>query len=329
LPRLDGEAGRYGATIENVRESFTYVAAIHDGRSERREVRALPRPAVMDLAGRQTYPAYTKLAPSDHKPGEFLLFPGSALDLTITASQPLSGGTVRLLGHDGPVDSRVDGQDPRILHARFVAPDRDLTGFAVELLDTEEMASQDTTVYRVDVLTDEPPKVRIVRPSRQRELVTAAARVLVGYEAEDRFGIEKAVLHYTVNDGEPRSFALPVAEVGAKRVEESFDWPLADLEPSLQAGDEVQFWVEAHDQNAETATGKSAPRILAVVTPREKRDDLLSRVGDHLGRVEQATSSQERLNAMLADWIRTQAPLQNDPPPENEPRTNVNEEQPQ
>ena len=70
--------------------------------------------------------------------------------------------------------------------------------------------------------------------------------------------------------------------------------------------DDDQFWIEADDQNDTTEQGKSAARVLRVVTPREKREDLLSRVGDSLGRIDRATDDQERLNAALAEWIRAQ-----------------------
>ncbi|MDP7496528.1 MAG: hypothetical protein QGI77_08855, partial [Roseibacillus sp.] len=234
--------------------------------------------------------------------------PSSELSLRITANQPLKRGTVRLLGagENNAVEATADRQDPRVLHA-VVEVEAGLNGFTVELLDAEDMASQNATVYRVDVLSDEPPKVRIVKPSRQRELVTARARVLVGYEAEDRFGIEKLVLTYKVGpEGEGGVLDLPIAERGARKVTELFDWELSQIEPPLQVGDELEFWIEADDQNDTTEQGKSAVRILRVVTPREKRDDLLSRVGDSLGRIDRATDDQERLNTALAEWIRAQ-----------------------
>lgn len=314
------EGNRYAATIENVQESFTFVAAVNDGRSERETVRALPRPTVIDLVGTQSYPEYTKLAATEHKPGEFLLFPQSKLQLRIQASQDLKTGAVRLLGGRGEVVSSVDNDDPRILHASFSVADLQLTGFTIEMVDLEEMHSKDATVYRLDVLSDEPPKVRIVKPSRQRELVTGQARVLVGYEAEDRFGIEKIVLAYKVGEeGAAQRFDLPIAQKGATKVSEPFDWELEQIEPVLQVGDEIEFWIEAHDQNANTEAGRSASRILKVVTPREKRDDLLSRVGDSLGRIDQATDDQERLNAVLSKWIRAQNSLSTPPPtPEKE-----------
>ncbi|NIP98248.1 MAG: hypothetical protein GWO24_34495 [Akkermansiaceae bacterium] len=321
MERGDGNAARYAATIENVQEAFTCVAALHDGRSEGRQVRVLPRPTVVNLTGRQTYPAYTSLPPSAHQPGEFLLFPGSELDLTVTASQPLRSGTVVLLGREGRVNSFVDPRDPHLLHARFTAPDRDLTGFMVELLDAEEMASQDATVYRVDILSDDPPVARILKPSRQSELVTVRARVELAYEVEDRFGIERVELRYAVAAGEgpgsERGLELPLAGRGVRKSTETFDWPLEDIRPPLQVGDEIRFWIEAYDRNADTAAGKSAPRDLKVVTPREKRDDLLGRVGDSLGRIDQAADDQERLNAVLAEWLRAQTP----PDQETIPRT--------
>ena len=88
-----------------------------------------------------------------------------------------------------------------------------------------------------------------------------------------------------------------------------FDWELGQIEPPLQVGDEIEFWLEAYDQNDSTKEGKSASRILKVVTPREKRDDLLSRVGDSLGRIDRVTDDQDRLNTALAEWIRAQRDL--------------------
>ena len=301
------QGNRYGATLENVQESFTFVVAVNDGRSGRENVRVLARPAVVELVGEQSYPSYMNLPASTHRPGEFLLYPESRLDLSITANQPLKAGTVRLMGGGGEeVLGVVDETDPCLLRARVGVEDA-LTGFTVELLDTEEMTSRDATVYRVDVLSDESPSVRIVKPSRQRELVTAEARVLVGYEAEDRFGIEKLVLSSRLlPNGEVRALEVPLVEKGARKISALFDWELGQSDPPLQVGDEVEFWLEAYDRNDTTEAGLSAPRVLKVVTPREKRNDLLSRVGDSLGRIGQATEDQERLNAVLAEWIRAQ-----------------------
>ena len=305
------EGSLYRATLENVQESFTFRVVIKDGRSSRESVVALPRPSVEALAGEQRYPEYMNLPPSLHQPGEFLLYPDSQLLLRITASQSLRQATLRLLGEGEQVSlvGKVDPRDPRVAEV-VVGVKQGLTGFTVDLLDAEGMDSRDTAVYRVDVLTDEPPKVRLVKPSRQRELVTAQARVLVGYEAEDRFGIERMVLSYQVGaEGAEGTLELPIPKRGSTKLEELFDWELSQLEPPLQVGDEIEFWLEAYDQNHSTKEGKSASRILKVVTPREKRDDLLSRVGDSLGRIDRVTDDQDRLNTTLAEWIRSQREL--------------------
>ncbi|MBQ97962.1 MAG: hypothetical protein CMP30_08205 [Roseibacillus sp.] len=300
------EGNRYVVTLENIQESFTFQVAIKDGRSDRQEVITLPRPSVEQLVGKQRYPDYMGLPPSDHRPGEFLLYPGSELLLSITASQPLANATVRLLGElqkDSAV-AVVTPENPLLAEVVLPVPGG-LTGFTVELLDEEGMESRDATVYRVDVLSDEPPKVRLVRPSRQRELVTAKARLLVGYEAEDRFGVDRVALCYQLGkEGEVKTFNLPLTEQGAARISETFDWRLDQVEPTLVEGDEIEFWIEAHDQSDRTEEGRSTSRILKVVTPREKRDDLLSRAGDSLRRIDRATSEQDRLNTALADWIR-------------------------
>ncbi|MCH2065389.1 MAG: hypothetical protein MK194_16890, partial [Roseibacillus sp.] len=227
------EGSLYRATLENVQESFTFRVVIKDGRSSRESVIALPRPSVEELVGEQRYPGYMNLPSSLHQPGEFLLYPDSKLLLRITASQSLREATFRLLGEGEQVSlvGKVDSRDPRVAEVA-VGVKQGLTGFTVDLLDTEGMDSRDTAVYRVDVLTDEPPKVRLVKPSRQRELVTAQARVLVGYEAEDRFGIERMALSYKVGgEGAEGTLELPIPERGNTKLAEFFDWELGQIEP--------------------------------------------------------------------------------------------------
>ena len=311
-----GDENRYRATLEDVQESFSFHVVIRDGKSDRESVIALPRPSVDAVKGRQIYPDYMKLPSSMHRPGEFLLYPGSKLSLRITGSQPLSGATVRLLGggeekvHEGAVDTK----EPRVAEVALEVTE-ELSGFTIALEDSRGMVSKDTTVYRVDVLSDEAPAVRLVRPLRQRELVTSGARVLVGYEAEDRFGIETMVLKYKVGSkGREVSMQLPVPDGGGTKLTEVFDWELGGLEQPVQVGDDIEFWSEADDQNERTASGKSAVKVLRVVTPREKRNDLLSRVGDSLGRIGRATDDQERLNTVLSEWIRSQRHLPDETP---------------
>lgn len=310
----------YEAIVEDVRESFTWVAAIHDGHGPEQRVRALPRPVVEDLVGVQTYPAFTGLSPSEHRSGEFLLVPGGELALMIRSSHPLREGVVRLIGDDGrggdAIPGVVDPREPRLLTASLTTPDDGWEGFTVELVDREGMASRDPTIHRVEILGDEPPIVRLVVPAGELERVTDDARVLLAYEAEDRYGIDHLTLRFVVGGEAPapgseaRSLPLPVpeSERGGRRVEGRFEWALGDLEPRLSAGDEVRYWVEAHDANPRTGPGVSKPGVLEVVTRREKRDELLRRAGDLLGRLGGGADSQERLNAALGEWIRAADP---------------------
>lgn len=307
------DENRYRATLQDVRESFSFQAVIRDGKSSRESVVVLPRPTVDEVIGQQIYPDYMKLPSSGHRPGEFLLYSGSSLALRITASHPLSKATLRLLGGgESTLPAAVATENPRVAEVRLDVTEK-LSGFTVDLEDATGMASNDTTVYRVDVLTDEPPTVRLLNPLRQQQLVTAGARVLIGYEAEDSFGVEKVVLKYrVVSQDEEASVELPVRERGRTMISEVFDWELEGLEPPVKVGDEIEFWIEADDQNERTPMGKSVVKALKVVTSREKRNDLLSQVGDSLGRIGRATDDQERLNTALSEWIRAQRHLPED-----------------
>ena len=107
---------------------------------------------------------------------------------------------------------------------------------------------------------------------------------------------------------------LSVPDGGGTKLTEVFDWELGGLDQPVQVGDDIEFWIEADDQNERTTSGKSAVKVLRVVTPREQRNDLLSRVGDSLGRIGRATDDQERLNTALSEWIRSQRHLPDETP---------------
>ena len=82
--------GRYLAAIEDVPESFTFLAEINDASTEPVEITALERPAVETISAIQTYPEFTGLEPTAHQPGDFALLPGSTVALTLGTSGPLS-----------------------------------------------------------------------------------------------------------------------------------------------------------------------------------------------------------------------------------------------
>lgn len=299
-------ANIYTVTIADIQESFYFQATINDAQTGKIKVTALERPRVESIKGIQTYPAFTGLPPTSHTPGDFVLFPGGELELEIKSTKELSGGTLQFIDNDIKIPVEIDSTDPKISTIRISIPPENLSGFTVSLTDTEQMQSRDDVVYRVSLLADRAPEIRITYPRRTEELATRKARFLIHYEATDRFGIASVNLRYRRGSAEPGTLAMSIPQNTPKSVNEAFDWDLNKLQPGLTEGDEVEYWLEATDQNAASAnTGSSEHLLIRVVTPEEKRADLLGRASDALGNVGEATADQERLNNDLETVIRS------------------------
>ncbi len=298
--------GRYFAVLEDVPESFTFRARINDATTPPAEVTALPRPEVASLGARQTYPAFTGLPPSDHAPGDFALFPGGEAVFTLTASAPLAEAKLAFIDGGTELPLAIDPADPSRASAALRVPEEELGGFTIALRDRQGMESIDGSVYRVTLLSDLAPQVRITYPRRTEELVTRRARVRVAYEATDRFGVASANLRWLREDGSEGELALDVPGGAPKALEGELDWDLAEtIEGGLEEGETLTYWIEAADQNASAANVGLSERLrLAVVTPEEKRADLLGRASDAIGNVGEATADQERLNRALEQLLR-------------------------
>ena len=293
----------YRAEIEDVPESFTYQVRINDDRSEEFKVDAFARPEVESVTGLQTYPEYTGIEPSRHQPGDFYLFPGSQFTLELATTKPLAQATLRLIGLEQEIPFDVANNT-----AKFEVPTESLTGFSITMTDTDGMEGKEPAVYRAELLGDEPPKVRITYPTRSDELVTKTARSLIAFEATDRFGIASVSINFKVNDNDAQSIELAIESEGDQpptSLKNQYEWELAKIEPPLQVGDTVEYWISAQDrQKVAPGIGESEHLRLRVVTVAEKRQDLLSRASDYISGVGATTEDQQRLNTDLGKLIK-------------------------
>ena len=99
-------------------------------------------------------------------------------------------------------------------------------------------------------------------------------------------------------------------EASKKQISDSYEWNLGSLKTGLSEGDQIEYWLEASDQNISGLNISSSEKLsLKVVTPEEKRADLLGRTSDALGSVDEATNDQENLNKDLESIIRKNTPI--------------------
>ncbi|MEY2407337.1 MAG: hypothetical protein QOF48_7 [Verrucomicrobiota bacterium] len=305
----------FARTLENVQDDFTYRFHLGDGVSETFNVRTVARPTVATIECEQEYPSYTGIPAAKRSLGDLSLLAGSLLRLKVTATKEVQSAEIKLVGVESNVVLRLGTADKREMRGQFSVPAKGLTGFQIQMLDVENMESRDSAVYRVDVLPDKPPAVRITYPERKEELVTRQATMLVGFEASDDFQIAKVRLKYktdAADAGAEKSIEMDLGGEAPQRLKRRYEWKLAETLPGLAEGSQVEYWLEAEDNNNVTGPGIGFTdhQLMKVVSPEEKRADLLNRAGDYLGSISDVASDQEKLNKNLGQIIRAKAGIQ-------------------
>ncbi len=303
----------FSRTVENVQSSFTYYVRLNDGESDRYEVRVIPRPIITRMDCEQIPPPYSKLPQARRALGDLSLLAGSRLRFRAEASKDLRSATLRLVGLTNDLPVAIQPERPRELTGDISIPARGLTGFSVQMTDTEGMESKDAAVYGIEIVPDRVPAVRIVLPDRKEELVTRDATLLLAFQARDDFQIARVRLRYKLVEPEDAEIKAVEMELGTNALAEirhRFEWKLGELKPLLFEGNRLEFWVEAEDNNDVTGPGIGASdhQLLRVVTAEEKRADLLNRAGDYLGTIGDVTGDQERLNQNLGTLILEKRP---------------------
>jgi hypothetical protein len=304
----------FGRTLENVQDSFSYRFSLGDGVSETLEVRAIPRPTVATIDCEQEFPAYARLKPAKRSLGDLSLLAGSLLKVRATATKDLKTASIKLVGVDQELPMAVNPQNARELTGQFVVPPKGLTGFQLQMLDTEEMQSRDGAIYRVDVIPDKTPIVRITYPERKEELLTRHAMMIIGFDATDDFEIAKVRLKYkidTLDSGAEKVVDLDLEGQQPQRIRRRHEWNIGAFTPVLSEGSVIEYWIEAEDANNATGPGigSTEHQLAKIVSESEKRADLLNRAGDYLGSISDVVADQERLNKSLGLIIRAKSGL--------------------
>ena len=204
---------------------------------------------------------------------------------------------------------QLDPSQPRRLTGELVVPAKGMNGFSIQMLDTENMESRDSAVYRIDIIPDRPPTVKITYPERKEELVTRQAMMIIGIDALDDFAIAKARLRYkvdTLDNGAEKIIELDLEGDNPQRLRRRHEWKLDDFRPTLSEGSTIEYWIEVEDNNDATGPGITATehQLAKVVSEAEKRADLLNRAGDTLGSISDVAADQEKLNRNLGAIIR-------------------------
>ncbi len=309
---LDGSQtnrAHFAQAMENVQDTFDYTFHIGDGKSRSARVEAVERPGIAKLDALQIYPDYTGLGTVRRSLGDLTLLVGSKLNLTLTPTKEVAKGAVLVTSSTNAalitLPLLVNPKNAREVQVSIPITSEALTGFSIHLEDKYGFRSKDDAVYRLEVLPDRAPVVRITYPERKEDLITQRATVLIGFEAVDDFAVKQLFLRYTVDGGEEKGIELTL-ETPSRALRRRYDWKVGALNPKPPEGATLEYWIEARDNNNVTGPGIGASEHFTakVVSDAEKRADLLNRVGDSIGAIGEAANDQEKLNQRLGDIIQ-------------------------
>lgn len=308
LPMERNSTGLFVREINNVQDSFDYRVQLNDGRSEFFHIKVVTRPAVLSLACEQHFPAYTRLSPTPKPPSDLALLAGSVLKLRVQPTRPVESASIKLVGPGTIVPLQTANSNE--WRGEFIVPAKGVNGFLIHMRDTEGMESKNSAVYRIEIVTDKPPTVRITAPTRKEELFTRGAIANIGMHIADDFEVSRVRLRFRVDsEGQTNVVQTIDLDIGGQprsKLAHRFEWKLREVQPSLGIGGRFEFWIEAEDNNNVTGPGAGASEhyFARIVTEDEKRADLWNRATDTLGSINDIASDQDKLNETLGTLIR-------------------------
>ena len=317
----------FAATIENVQEPFEYSVRLNDGVSETFKVNVMPRPAITKVEAKQIYPAYTGRPIEPRAMGDLAILQGSKLQLAIAVNKNLHRPAsksevpnfVHLIGSDVDVPLVVGDKDARTLQGEFPVP-KGTTGFSINLTDEFGLKSKDPAIYRIDLMQDKAPVVRILVPSRKEVLLVRDARHKLVFEATDDFAIGAAAIKYKLDEGPEAVIRLDLKGQHPRSFRGEYDWKLTDIQNSTAAtrpmmeGSVIEYWVEVDDTkdapNGGPNRGVSEHYMIRVVSEAEKRAEMAARIADIGSGLRTAAEDQETVANKVGAILLQRAPDQ-------------------
>jgi len=266
-----GPDGLFKALFPRVSEPMKFRARGGDDETPWYAVEVVDRPRVERVQVSVEYPSYTGLPQevlADGQ-GEVSAVVGTTVRVRARTDQPIAAGWLAIEdGESVPLQldesTHLGGQ--MILQLGY-------TAYRIEVETPEGIRNGNPLTFKLQVLPDKPPVVRI-QGHEARQDYTTVARVPLNYSVVDDYGLGAVRLRWQVarcaqTEGEPSGAgekALPDIERGAAAAEGLFSWDLKTLD--LKEGRSVKFRLEAEDLDDLNGpnVGRSPEYVLTIVS---------------------------------------------------------------
>lgn len=252
------------------------------GESAPFHVHVINTPQIRETAVRIVYPPYTGLPPFEGAlpEGGPIGVRGTQVTLQIASNRPLSGGSIEIRTDAAAESTKVHIQKI-VMKPKSATENEVVSGifeisadlqFSATIVDVDGLESKEPLRGRCLLAPDQAPRVAISEP-RQRSYATADIALDVRIEAEDDFGIGEITLYRNLNGS--RDYRLPIPVPVTQRRSPKIEISLPLLEWSLDAGDVIELYVVARDNDPGGAKSAQTPTHRVTIITKEQYLDML------------------------------------------------------
>ncbi|MBL7996787.1 hypothetical protein JNM05_15580 [bacterium] len=309
-------AGVFKFEIPNVRYDLFYYATALDKNSPRRRtlksddfhITTLKRPAVKRLQIEIDYPDYSGLGTrsEDENIGDVTALKGSVIKLMIETTKPLKTAQI-VFSDSSTLPLQLGKFSQQKAEASFQLR-RNLTYYLL-LKDKENVESSNPVEYRLAVIADEFPLVRLVEPDKDLD-INENMTVRLLSEVQDDFGLTKLILHYKIEQtngdlaasGGLSSLDLSLL-VNRSLINQSipYIWNFSSL--GLQPEDRILYYLEVFDNDAVSGpkSSKSEVRQLRFPSLEEILSEVNKEQDQHIAKSEDIVKESEDIRKELEE----------------------------
>ena len=296
------------ATLRDVRSGLVYSVRVGEDSSPTYTVTVVERPFVTGIRLDYDFPRYSGLLARtvDENNGDIAALKGTRVDVTISASKPLTRAE---LVTDGGERVPMSGHSPRSFAASLRV--RADTSYSIEIEDTDRLANPDPPTYSIVSIRDEHPLIKIVDPAADVEAPRGMMLPVV-MSAIDDYGISALSLRYSL-EGSSVEGILRLEEPGAagpRELTRETAWDLS--ETGLLPGRSLVYYAEAVDNDGVSGpkSARSESYVVSFPSMSELYSDVESEHDDIAYELGELLDEQEELREQFEEM---QEEIRSDP----------------
>ncbi|MFO1005627.1 MAG: DUF4175 family protein [Planctomycetaceae bacterium] len=288
-----------------------------DDRAPWMTINVVPPPRVQSFDITLTPPQYTGRPPEITTSGVGHLqgLVGSRIDIRCRATTPLQSA---ILNQDNsPRQTLTISPDHQEFTLDWTISAAERSTYWLDLTDSLGLRASNPPRYEIRGVADLEPVVTLLTPSSDLR-VTPDAEISIAGEARDDLGLRLTELVYeipaaasTTGTATPsvplEQHAIPLGPTQPGQLEQSIQttWKLAEL--NLAAGTQVRFWLQAKDacdlHGMNGQVGRSAVRVISILTPEEKQQEFSSQQLQIAERIHQLRDKQATLEQSTREIV--------------------------